>query len=64
MVTDTNDERMDTMKNNSNTQSSAAALYDGGWRAKDRDELKAAYGLTDDEADDICECLESFEQET
>lgn len=36
---------------------SAAALYDGGWRAEDRDELVAEYGLSEEEADAICEDL-------
>ena len=37
-----------------NNQFSAASLYDGGWRAEDRDQLISEYGLTADEADDIC----------
>ena len=51
------------MINNNSTQYSAAALYDGGWRKEDRDELKATYELTDDEAEAICDELEKFEQE-
>lgn len=43
------------------TQHSAAALYDGGWRASDRDQLIAEYGLTEDEADAICAELERME---
>jgi hypothetical protein len=39
-------------------ESSAAALYDGGWRASDRDQLIAEYDLTDDEADVLCKQLE------
>lgn len=38
-------------------QYSAASLYDGGWRAEDRDQLIDEYGLTADEADDICKEL-------
>ena len=38
-------------------RSSAAALYDGGWRAEDRDQLIDEYNLTADEADDICKEL-------
>ena len=49
------------MMNLSNSQSAAAALYDGGWRAEDRDGIKAMYELTDDEVDRICDILESFE---
>ena len=40
-----------------NNQYSAASLYDGGWRAEDRDQLISEYGLTADEADDICKEL-------
>ena len=42
---------------------SAAALFDGGWRAEDRDFLISEYDLTDDEADSICEVLAEFEKE-
>lgn len=38
-------------------QYSAASLYDGGWRTEDRDQLISEYGLTADEADDICKEL-------
>ena len=41
-------------------QASAAALYDGGWRAKDERELMAEYGLSEEEADIICQYLEEF----
>ena len=40
-----------------NIQYSAASLYDGGWRAEDRDQLIDEYNLTADEADDICKEL-------
>ena len=30
--------------------SSAAALYDGGWRSADADQLRAEYDLTEEEA--------------
>ncbi len=33
---------------------SAAALYDGGWRAEDREQLIEEYQLTEDEADALC----------
>lgn len=39
-------------------ESSAAALYDGGWRASDRDELIAEYDLTDSESLVLCKELE------
>ena len=40
---------------------SAASLYDGGWRAEDREQLIAEYQLTEDEADAICEKLQEYE---
>ena len=40
-----------------NNQYSAASLYDGGWRAEDRDQMIDEYGLTADEADEICKEL-------
>lgn len=43
--------------------SSAAALYDGGWRAADRDQLIAEYNLTPDEADAICAELQRIEEQ-
>lgn len=43
--------------------SSAAALYDGGWRAEDKDQLIAEYDLTEDEADILCAELENMEPE-
>lgn len=44
-------------------ESSAAALYDGGWRADDREELIAEYQLSEDEADAICEKLKEYENQ-
>ena len=40
-----------------NNQYSAASLYDGGWRAEDRDQMIDEYGLTADEADELCKEL-------
>ena len=39
----------------------AANLYDGGWRAADREQMIGYYTLTEDEADAICELLEEYE---
>ena len=36
-------------------------LYDGGWRASDRELMIGYYNLTEDEADAICELLEEYE---
>ena len=43
-------------------QHSAAALYDGGWRAGDREQLIQEYGLIRDDADAICAELEKMEE--
>lgn len=40
----------------------AAALYDGGWRSTDIDELIAEYELTEEEARAICMVLEDIER--
>lgn len=39
----------------------AASLYDGGWRAEDRDQLVSEYNLTTEDADNICKLLEEME---
>ena len=52
-------ERMNTMIND--YEASAAALYDGGWRAEDRDQLIYEYDLTAEEADKICELLAAYD---
>ena len=41
----------------------ASQLFDGGWRADDREYLAEYYELTKDEADEIAEVLAEFEQE-
>lgn len=41
--------------------SSAAALFDGGWRSDDREQLINEYDLTDEEADKIVLELERLE---
>lgn len=46
-----------------NNQYSAASLYDGGWRAEDRDQLIEEYDLTAEEADEICKGLREIEEE-
>lgn len=40
-----------------NNQYSAASLYDGGWRAEDRDQLISEYDLTAGEANELCKEL-------
>ena len=44
------------------TQYSAAALYDGGWRSTDADQLQAEYGLTDEETAELVEALKEIEE--
>lgn len=34
-----------------------AALYDGGWRSEDKEELMSEYGFSEEEAEEICEAL-------
>lgn len=43
--------------------SDAANLYDGGWRAEDRNDLIEEYGITEDYADDICELLAEYAED-
>ena len=50
------------MKNKVTTSYASAMLYDGGWRASDRDELMLEYGLTDDEVDSLCKELAELEE--
>lgn len=42
----------------------AGPLYDGGWRAEDREQLISEYGLSEDEADIICARLSELEGES
>lgn len=42
--------------------SSASALYDGGWRFYDRDNLIKEYNLHPDDADAICEKLLEYDK--
>lgn len=39
----------------------ASNLFDGGWRSSDYNLLITEYDLSEDEAEAICEILESFE---
>lgn len=41
----------------------AIALYDGGWRAEDRDQLISEYNLTAEEAETIVEDLHDIEHD-
>ena len=41
--------------------SMAAALYDGGWRAEDKEQLQAEYELTDDDVERIVNLLAEYE---
>lgn len=42
-------------------ESMAAALYDGGWRAEDRDQIKVEYDLTDDDLKHIVQLLATYD---
>ncbi len=50
------------MKNNVTTSYASAMLYDGGWRASDRDELIIEYLLTNEEAETLCKELAELEE--
>ena len=42
-------------------ESMAAALYDGGWRVEDREQLKAEYDLTDEDVERIVDLLAEYD---
>ena len=42
--------------------SSAAALYDGGWRSADADQLRTEYDLTEEETQELCATLADIEE--
>jgi hypothetical protein len=42
--------------------SSAAALYDGGWRSADAEQLRAEYDLTEEETQELCAALADLEE--
>lgn len=42
-------------------ESIASALYDGGWRADDKDQLKAEYDLTDEDVERIIDLLATYD---
>lgn len=43
-------------------ETSVAYLYDGGWRSRDRDNLRKEFELSDDEADLLCAALAKLEK--
>jgi len=42
-------------------ESTAAALYDGGWRAEDKEQLQAEYDLTDEDVEQLVDLLATYE---
>lgn len=40
----------------------AAALYDGGWRADEKEDLKDFFDLSEYEVNKICELLSQYEK--
>lgn len=44
-------------------QTSAAYLYDGGWRKEDKAQLITEYGLSEEDAQKICAELARLEEE-
>lgn len=51
------------MKTTIETQYSAAALLDGGWKPEDKDELMKEYDLSEDEAQELVEEMEELLEE-
>ena len=49
--------------NNADIERMAAALYDGGWRDTDFEELAEEFDLTDEEAEAICDELLRIEED-
>ena len=43
---------------------SAAALYDGGWRSADADQLRTEYDLTEEETQELCAALADLEEKS
>ena len=41
-------------------ESIASALYEGGWRVEDRDQLQAEYDLTDEDVERIIDLLATY----
>lgn len=50
----------DVFKYDADYDTMAASLYDGGWRAEDRDDIKDEYDLTDEQTEKICERLAEY----
>ncbi len=48
--------------NDPDLYSNAAALYDGGWRSGDLEDLVTAYRMTHEEAEEICKELKKMEE--
>jgi hypothetical protein len=51
------------MKRIIDIESSAAGLYDGGWRKGDRNEMIRVYAMDPADADKICKLLAKYEEE-
>lgn len=43
------------------TDYTASALFDGGWRSTDKEDLMTTYDLSEEEASEICEELAEME---
>lgn len=56
--------KMTEFKNDVELLNTAISLYDGGWRATDRDQIKSEYDFKyDSDLDAICEILLRLESE-
>lgn len=54
--------RIDYLLTQAELTDEAAALYDGGWRDGDLEELVAEYGMSEDHASDLCEIFKEYDR--
>lgn len=54
--------RIDYLLTQAELTSEAAALYDGGWRDGDQEELVEEYGMSADHAADLCEIFKEYDR--
>lgn len=56
------EKRIDYLLTQAELTSEAAALYDGGWRDGDQEELVEEYGISTDHAADLCEIFKEYDR--
>lgn len=55
-------ERIDYLLTIPQLTDEAAALYDGGWRDGDQEDLMEEYGIDREHADDLCEVFKEYDR--